>query len=45
MLTGWTGKEISFAAEYIKQWDEIESRHDKKTNEINQYPDPCCSPD
>ena len=45
MLTGWTGKEISFAAEYIKQWDEIESRHNKKTNEINQYPDPCCSPD
>lgn len=45
MLTGWTGKEISFAAEYIKQWDEIESRHNKKTNGINQYPDPCCSPD
>ena len=26
MLTGWTGKEIQFASEYIKQWDEIESR-------------------
>lgn len=26
ILTGWTGKEISFAAEYIRQWDEIESR-------------------
>ena len=25
MLTGWTGKEIQFAAEYIKQWDEIEA--------------------
>ena len=35
MLTGWTGKEISFAAEYIKQWDEIESRHKKKTDSVN----------
>lgn len=26
MLTGWTGKEIQFASEYIKQWNEIESR-------------------
>ena len=25
MLTGWTGKEIPFAAEYIRQWDEIEA--------------------
>lgn len=24
MLTGWTGKEILFANEYIKQWDAIE---------------------
>ena len=24
MLTGWTGKEIQFAAEYIRQWDELE---------------------
>jgi hypothetical protein len=32
MLTGWTGKEISFAAEYIKQWDEIESRHKNNNN-------------
>ena len=24
MLTGWTGKEILFAAEYIRQWDAIE---------------------
>ena len=29
MLAGWTGKEVSFAAEYIKQWDEIESRNNK----------------
>ena len=27
MLTGWTGKEILYAAEYIKQWDDIESRN------------------
>lgn len=26
ILTGWTGKEILFASEYIRQWDEIESR-------------------
>lgn len=26
MLTGWTGKEILFANEYIKIWDDIESR-------------------
>ena len=30
MLTGWTGKEISFAAEYIKQWDAIENKHKAK---------------
>ena len=30
MLTGWTGKEIQFAAEYIKQWDEIEANRQKK---------------
>ena len=29
ILTGWTGKEIQFAADYIKQWDEIEA--EKKT--------------
>ena len=27
MLTGWTGKEILFAHEYIKQWDDIEWRN------------------
>jgi hypothetical protein len=33
MLTGWTGKEILYAAEYIRQWDEIEaSRSNKSTN-------------
>lgn len=26
MLTGWTGKEILFASEYIKQWDDIENK-------------------
>lgn len=26
ILYGWTGKEIQFAAEYIRQWDEIENR-------------------
>jgi phage regulator Rha-like protein len=30
MLTGWTGKEIQFAAEYIKQWDEIEANRQQK---------------
>ena len=36
MLTGWTGKEISFAAEYIRQWDEIEGTkgiHEETTKE------------
>ena len=27
ILYGWTGKEIQFASEYIRQWDEIESRN------------------
>lgn len=34
MLTGWTGKEILFASEYIKQWDDIESKRKKKTEDI-----------
>ena len=29
-LYGWTGKEVQFAAEYIKQWDEIESKREAK---------------
>ena len=36
ILTGWTGKEVQFAAEYIKQWDEIEAKresHKKKLDE------------
>ena len=36
MLTGWTGKEILFAHEYIKQWDDIEwkstSPHESPNN-------------
>jgi phage regulator Rha-like protein len=28
ILTGWTGKEVQFAAEYIKQWDEIEAKRE-----------------
>ena len=27
ILYGWTGKEVQFAAEYIRQWDEIENRN------------------
>lgn len=27
MLTGWTGKEVLFASEYIKQWDLIEHKN------------------
>lgn len=26
MLTGWTGKEVQFASEYIRQWNSIENR-------------------
>lgn len=29
MLTGWTGKELQFADEYIKIWDDIENRNQK----------------
>ena len=32
IMYGWTGKEAQFAQEYIKQWDEIESRKQKKKN-------------
>lgn len=32
ILTGWTGKEILYAAEYIKQWDEIEASRSIKSN-------------
>jgi hypothetical protein len=30
ILTGWTGKEVQFAAEYIKQWDEIEAKRESR---------------
>lgn len=30
ILSGWTGKEASFAEEYIRQWDEIEAKNSKK---------------
>lgn len=30
LLTGWTGKEILFASEYIKTWDEAESKSKPK---------------
>lgn len=33
ILTGWTGKEILYASEYIKQWDEIENN--KNNNSSN----------
>ena len=41
MLTGWTGKEIQFAAEYIKQWDEVEAQRDtvKKKSSIDEQVD------
>lgn len=29
-LYGWTGKEVQFAAEYIKQWDEIEAKRESQ---------------
>ena len=32
ILTGWTGKEVQFAAEYIKQWDEIEAKRESQKN-------------
>jgi hypothetical protein len=38
MLAGWTGKEVSFAAEYIKQWDAIEANHKNKKNNNKSYP-------
>jgi len=36
MLTGWTGKEVLFAAEYIKQWDEIEAQQSHSTKQSKQ---------
>ena len=34
ILTGWTGKEVQFAAEYIKQWDMIESKREAKKSNV-----------
>lgn len=42
MLTGWTGKEVAFAADYIKQWDEIEAKRASKKKKRNEDPNPCC---
>lgn len=36
ILTGWTGKEVQFAAEYIKQWDEIEAKREAKNRIADQ---------
>lgn len=36
MLTGWTGKEILYAAEYIRQWDEIEASRSTESDNISQ---------
>lgn len=33
-LAGWTGKEVQFAAEYIKQWDEIEAARNDPSKKI-----------
>lgn len=30
MLSGWTGKELQFANDYIQQWDAIEKEHNAK---------------
>lgn len=30
LLKGWTGKEVQFMSEYIKQWDSIDSRNKSK---------------
>jgi len=35
ILTGWTGKEVQFAAEYIKQWDEIEAKRESQKKKID----------
>jgi hypothetical protein len=31
-LAGWTGKEVQFAAEYIREWDAIEAAKAKKAS-------------
>jgi hypothetical protein len=36
ILTGWTGKEVQFAAEYIKQWDMIESKRESQKKKLDE---------
>ncbi len=36
MLTGWTGKEIQFAAEYIRQWDAVEQKASQQPGNKSQ---------
>jgi hypothetical protein len=36
ILTGWTGKEVQFAAEYIKQWDEIEAKRESQKKKLDE---------
>ena len=36
ILTGWTGKEVQFAAEYIKQWDEIEAKRESQKKKLDK---------
>lgn len=36
MLTGWTGKEIQFAAKYIEQWDDIERQKEEESKPKTQ---------
>jgi hypothetical protein len=39
ILTGWTGKEVQFAAEYIKQWDEIEAKRESQKKKLDETMD------
>jgi hypothetical protein len=39
ILTGWTGKEVQFAAEYIKQWDEIEAKRESRKKKLDETMD------
>jgi hypothetical protein len=39
ILTGWTGKEVQFAAEYIKQWDEIEAKRESQRKKLDETMD------
>jgi hypothetical protein len=39
ILTGWTGKEVQFASEYIKQWDEIEAKRESQRKKLDETMD------